>query len=301
MRLTATAAKADAALINKVGELSRFIERRLQAAGIEESECRAEAEIILTEASGLCLADRLKDPDRILPAESLAKISAVLCRRKEREPLQYCLGETHFYGMRFLVRHGVLIPRADTETLVEAALTHLRASSPAARLAEIGTGSGIISIAILKELPAALVVACDISAAAVELTQANAELNGVGSRLSVSCADWRDWLKVQSPPLDALVANPPYIARQDRETLAPEIRLWEPEQALFGSDEDGLGFYRELSRMSDLPLESGARLFLEIGAGQAEAVEQIFSESRWRLAETYRDLSGKIRVVSCRR
>lgn len=284
-----------------VAALTKFVVSELRSIGIEESECRAEAELILTHFSGLSLAARLQEPERVLGDGVLARINVLLARRKLREPLQYCLGETHFYGLRFQVSHGVLIPRPDSEALVQAALEHFsgrNAGCTPLRLGEIGVGSGIISVVLLKRLPGAHLVACDISPDAAELARANAEMHGVSGRLQIACADWHDWLRKQNQSLDGIVANPPYIPYWQKENLSPEVRLWEPEQALFGEDDDGLGFYRDFAEQGHMALGRDALVLLEIGAGQSELVADIFCNCAWRVEATHLDLSGTVRVLS---
>ncbi len=283
-----------------VAALAKFVESELRAIGIEERECRAEAELVLSYFSGLSLAQRLQHPERLLDDCVLAQINALLARRKLREPLQYCLGETHFYGLRFQVRPGVFIPRSDSETLVQAALEHFSRHNlqGTLRLGEIGVGSGIISIALLKQLAGAFMVACDISGSAAELARANAELHGVAGRLQIICADWQDWLTMQKEPLDCIVANPPYIPFSQKENLSPEVRLWEPDEALFGRGKDGLGFYRDFAGLSHLSLCRDAVVILEIGSGQAHDVADIFAKCNWLVAATHSDLNGIVRVLS---
>ena len=278
--------------------LARLIESELQNLGIEKCECRAESELIIRHCSGLSLAARMKDPGQKVANSVMECVNSLLARRKKREPLQYCLGETYFYGLPFQVCRGVLIPRPDSEILVEAALSGFSRMPPPLRLCEIGTGSGIISVILLKKLSEAKMSACDISETAVSLTEYNARAHGVLSRLAVSCADWHDWLARQTEPLSGLVANPPYISYGQKANLAPEVSLWEPEQALFGGGEDGLDFYRDLSVYTGLSLAPGAPVILEIGAGQSGAVTEIFSGHGWTVTATHADLSGTVRVLS---
>lgn len=280
-----------------VRALSNLIEAELKALGIQESECLAETRLILEHVSRLSLVERLKDPERLLDDEVVHLARAILARRKKREPLQYCLGETHFYGLAFQVRPGVLIPRADSETLVESALHYLRRLKRAVRIGEIGMGSGIISISLLKHLQEAFACGCDISADAVELSRANAEKHGVSDRLQLCCADWHDWLDLQICLFDCIVANPPYIPFSQKESLSPEVRLYEPAQALFAG-EDGLEFYREFAGLDKYPLSPDAVVFLEIGLGQERAIERIFCQTGWQMLGTHRDLNGTVRVLS---
>lgn len=278
-----------------LGQMLKHLEAALAEAGVASP--RREADIIIEHVTGMKAAERILEIDSPLPADSTGRILEILERRKLREPLQYCLGETFFMGLAFAVTPGVFIPRQDTECLVECVLEHLQAvSSP--RIGEVGTGSGAIAVSLLKYRQDATVTACDISEPAVECTRANAGLHGVESRLSLIRADWLDWLaelEARGERLDAFVWNPPYIARKDKETLEPEV-LAEPHTALFGSDDDGLGFYRAMSVLAGKVMKPGAFIAVEIGCDQDE-VAAIFRNAGWTGVELRRDLSGNWRCV----
>ena len=284
-------------------ELSRYLESELRAIGIVDSEARAESELIIASLSQMSRAQRIKDSELLAGSELLHKCQEIIARRQKREPLQYCLAEAHFYGLRFLLRRNVLIPRADTETLVTAALNYFqplaknRAAADPLFVAEIGCGSGIISIAMLKQIEKMNISACDISAEAVEQTRENAQLHELCSRLQLACQDWRIWIKSFEHNLDGLLANPPYIPRALSQSLAPEVAGWEPELALFGEGEDGLNFYRELGELASAAFAPDARVFLEIGQGQANLVADIFCARDWRLSGLEKDLNGIDRVL----
>ncbi|MBX9687300.1 MAG: peptide chain release factor N(5)-glutamine methyltransferase [Candidatus Obscuribacterales bacterium] len=282
-------------------ELSQFLLAELKAIGIEDSEARAEAELIVRKLSGLSLSQRLAYPEKELDPSVLQAAVNILERRKNREPIQYCLGETYFYGLRFLLKPGVLIPRADTELLVETVLSFCqsrRNSREKIEIGEIGSGSGIISVSLLKGLDSAKLFACDISASAIEQTRINAEYHAVLSRLDLKLEDWLSWIDSKQRQFDVLVSNPPYIPLSQRGALAPELSLWEPEQALFGGDQDGLAFYRSFAKHASCALKPGARAFLEIGYSQSEAVQSIFRMDSWRIAAVHADLNGIDRVLS---
>ncbi len=283
-----------------LAELTKFLESELSLLGLEDSECRAECDLILTHLSGWRQAERLRRAEQELDNSLLARAREIIERRKQREPIQYCLGETYFYGLRFLLRPGVLIPRADTETLVEAAVKHFKGRFGAKsefHIGEIGIGSGIISIAFLKQLPNATISACDISSDAISVAADNAALHNVSARLKIDCCDWKGWLGSQSK-LEGVLANPPYIPASLRETLAAEVKDWEPAVALFGGGDDGLGFYRDFARLAPAALAEGGTVFLEIGFDQSEAVKDIFMGCGWAHAGTYMDLNGIARVLS---
>lgn len=282
-----------------IADLTKFLDDQLKAIGIEQSECRAERERILDHLTDTRPAQRIADPSRLLQDEVFERAKDVLRERQARVPLQYILGETHFYGERFLLRRGVLIPRADTETLVEAFIEYFGTERVRTlTIGEIGIGSGIISVCLLKKIPAAKALACDISSEAIEVSKENAALNAVGERLSLSLSDWREWLPTVSEKLDALLSNPPYIPESDAETLAPEVRDYEPRSALFGSGDDGLDFYRELAALSGVKFRRQIPIFLEVGDRQAAAVSGILAENKWVGIQCQKDMNGVDRVVS---
>lgn len=282
-----------------IADLTKFLDDQLKAIGIEQSECRAERERILDHLTGTRSAQRMADPSRLVEEEIFEKAKAVLQERKARMPLQYILGETHFYGERFLLRRGVLIPRADTETLVEAFIEYFGTERVRTlALGEIGIGSGIISVSLLKKIPAARAYACDISSDAIEVSKENGALNAVSDRLILSLSDWREWLPTVSERLDALLSNPPYIPESDAESLASEVRDYEPHCALFGEGKDGLDFYRELAKLDGIKFRRQIPVFLEVGDGQAAAVSAILAENNWRGIQCHKDMNGVDRVVS---
>ncbi|MBR5044412.1 MAG: peptide chain release factor N(5)-glutamine methyltransferase [Clostridia bacterium] len=241
------------------------LRRRLSDAGIEEAE--PEARLLFSHVTGLP-AHRLIgcDPD----CSDLA-LDALLARRLEHIPLAYLLGEAAFYRETYRVTPDVLIPRADTELLVDEAIKRLPAG---ARFADLCCGSGCIGISVLKNRPDLTCEAIDLSPAAVALTRENGERNGVSDRLAVSCADLFA-LPADFSGYDAILSNPPYIARSVVPTLSPEVQN-EPATALDGG-KDGLAFYREIVRRLPSLLVSGGVALLEIGYDQADAVTKIFS------------------------
>lgn len=266
----------------------------LRLAGIEESECRREADLIIEHATGLRLSEQILKADQILSQEALETIEFIITQRRQRMPLQYCLGHTYFMGLKFVVRPGVLIPRTDTEALVETALRRLeKIACPA--IAEIGTGSGAIAVSLLVRRTDAQVTGIDISANAVALTYENALLHRVLDRLTFIESDWKDALPLN---LDAIVSNPPYIPVSQGQDLLPEVGRYEPPEALFGQGEDGLEFYRDFSQTGAAHLKPGGLAVLEVGDGAAESVADILRLCGWQSVEVNLDLNQLPRVVS---
>jgi release factor glutamine methyltransferase len=269
--------------------------KSLEEAGIVSSEAQREADLIIEHATGWRKARQMAEPEALLTPQSLAVIADIEKGRRRRMPLQYLLGEQYFMGLRFKVREGVLIPRADTETLVELALEFLAPLS-APVFADIGTGSGCIAISILHALPAARAYAVDVSPVALAVAAENAQSLGVSSRLTLIECHWADFHAGQL--LDAIVCNPPYIPLSQASALLPEVGVFEPKQALFDADEDGLGFFRRLSVGAQAHLRVGGLLAVETGCDQGESVSALFRTTGWKEVGTTLDLNGIIRCVA---
>jgi release factor glutamine methyltransferase len=263
-----------------VGEWLRHAEGRLAAVESPRLEAQLLAgHVLLVERSWLLAHPEAEFPE--LAGEGL------LQRREGQEPLAYILGRREFYGREFRVRPGVLIPRQDTEILLEAALE----ATDAKRALDIGAGSGILAISLKLERPAMDVTGVDVSPQALEIAAENAEALGADIRLLRSDG----FSELEGVKFDLIVSNPPYIA--DSEELMGEVRQYEPAQALF-SGPTGLEFYERLARESGEYLAPGGRLLLEVGHTQAAAVRALFEAEGWRWRETRKDLSGIERVVA---
>lgn len=276
-----------------LNELKSALLATLKRAGIEAEEARLEVQLIIEHTTGRSTADQLAYPQWQVPAAAVAAAETIAGQRALRKPLQYLLGEQWFMGLRFTVAEGVLIPRADTETLVQAVQAHLsRIAAPL--FVDVGTGSGAIAISLLKLLPSARAWAIDVSPAACEIAQANAQEHGVQNRLTVQRIDWLHFDGDEK--LDAVVSNPPYIDAATWAELQPEVRVFEPQEALLGSRDDGLGFYTDLSRKAGNHLRPKGLLAVEVGFGQADAVRKIFESDGWTKTIVYEDLN---RIARC--
>ena len=284
----------------------------LEQAGIETA--RLDAECLVAAGLGCPRWHLILEPNRRLSPEEFSRILRLLQRRERREPLAYVLGVREFWSLPMAVSAGVLVPRPETETLVEAALAawgEMRAESrePGAESREAGptivelcTGSGAVAIALAKELPAARVLATDLSWRALRVARANAARHGVAERIKFRRGDlWRA-VNGQAPAgsVDLVVANPPYIRSPELATLMPEVQ-WEPRLALDGGA-DGLRVLRKIVASSPDRIRPGGVLLLEIGADQAEAVGALLAASgRFEPARLRLDLAGRPRVVVARR
>jgi release factor glutamine methyltransferase len=236
------------------------------------------------------------------PAEKTKEWEAMLQRKAEGEPVQYIVGVQEFYGLSFKVNPAVLIPRPETEILVEQILALGQGHWPGERLvlADIGTGSGAIAVTIAAHCPAWEVIATDISAEALAVARENAAVHGVAARIRWMQGDLLQPLIAARQPVDILVSNPPYIPTGDLAALPAEVGRHEPLTALDGGA-DGLRFYRRLAeQMSTLPRRP--RLIgVETGAGQArEVAEMLAAGNHWRRIQIVRDLAGIERhVIAC--
>lgn len=262
--------------------------------GIESP--RLDAELLVAKALGIDRVGLYLDLNRPLLEGERSAIRPLVTRRREREPVAYILGYRDFYGRRFAVTPDVLIPRPDTETLVEHALECIPEEAPC-RVLDVGTGSGAIAVTIAAERPLATVTATDISEAALRVASKNAELHEVAARVRFERAD----LLGGADQYDVIVSNPPYIASAEIKTLQAEVQEHEPIAAL-EAGEDGLDVIRALLPASEPATVSGAQMLIEIGAGQAVSVVDFAAEhTAWQPVAVYPDLNRIERVVHLRR
>jgi len=285
-----------------VGQVFSKAVIELTAHGI--SNPRLDAEVLLAHALGTDrtgLYTRLHVP---LSLEQQETFRVLFQRRMQREPLQYITGVREFWSLEFKVDLRVLIPRPETEVVVETALRLLSQSAirnPQSAILDIGTGSGCIAIVLAKELPQAEVWATDVSADALAVAGENARHHGVAERIRFLQGDLFSPLAGKEDGFDLIVANPPYIARPELAALQPEVRDWEPLAALDGGP-DGLDFYRRLLHEGPTYLRTGGWLVMEIGHGQGTAVLRLARERRdladCRCVSDY--AAGERVVIACK-
>ncbi len=236
-------------------------------------------------------------PTRELTPDQQAAYEVSISRRLHHEPIQYITGEQEFYGLTFKVTPAVLIPRPETEHLVETVLNLLPADRPL-KIVDIGTGSGAIAIALAIHLPLAEITALDISTEALKIAEANARDHKVANRIRFLQSDLLSTLGPAAETLDAVVSNPPYIPETDRATLHPQVREHEPATALFAG-ESGLDIYRRLIPQAANVLKSQGLLALEIGHGQQADLEILLAD--WQDVVFVNDLQQIPRVAIARK
>ena len=258
---------------------------------------RRDAELLLVGQLGISHAQLLANPDREFTEEEEFFFWQSIDRRRANEPVQYILGKQEFYGLDFKVTPAVLIPRPETEHLVEAVLQLLPQDQPL-EILDIGTGSGILAVTLAHHLPHAEITAVDISVGAIAVARRNAETHHVGDRLHFVVSDLLSTLDHKLERFDAIVSNPPYVAEADRTSLAPEVRDYEPATALFAG-ETGLDIYRRLIPEACKALKPNGLLALEIGRGQRDAIANLLEG--WRDVSFLNDLQQILRVALARR
>ena len=261
-------------------------------------DARLNTERLLAHTLGLSRVELYTNFDRPLTSDELLQFKKILKRRLAREPLQYIVGETEFYSLPVTVRPGVLIPRPETEILVEQVINYCTdrfENDEEFHVLDMGTGSGCIAIAIKKNCPNVQVTAVDISEDALGIARENAEINNVNISLKNIDA-LKPWPAEYTSSFNVVVSNPPYVSFREFEQLQPEIQEFEPKISLLGGN-DGLDFYRRISNILTDLLKPNSAAFFEIGEKQSASVTNIFSEAGFENIQTIKDFAGKDRVI----
>lgn len=271
----------------------------LQQSLFDPREAQSIARIVFEDCFQL---QRSQFPEATLNDAQAIRLQSIFASLQHQEPLQYILGQADFYGLKFKVDSRVLIPRPETEELVEWVLDTIKppSFSTSPRILDIGTGSGCIPITLAKKLPRAEVWGLDVSPAAIALAQENAQLNQVQ-------VDWRevDILKEiqwpqhfpKHPIFDVIISNPPYIPEREQVLMPAQVTQFEPHLALFVSDEDPLVFYRQIARFAKQFLNTNGYLFFECNEYNAREVAVMLGEMGWKEVVLQKDLSGKERMI----
>jgi release factor glutamine methyltransferase len=278
-----------------VEDALREAERLLAAAGVENP--RRDSEALLARCLGVEPWRLLLEREQLLNPEKEAEFRSLLDARRHRRPLAYILGEVGFHDLVLAVDPRGLVPRPETEVLVEEALRFLEGTARP-EVIEIGTGTGAIALALARQLPAAVIGASDISPAALALARENAARLGLKERIDFRSGDlFAPWADRRGRGVDLVVANPPYLSREELEAAPPEVRDYEPPQALDGG-EDGLAVIRRLAAEAFRYLRPGGRLLIEIGSGQGAAVRELIEPvGDLEFIKLLQDYCGRDRVA----
>jgi release factor glutamine methyltransferase len=266
---------------------------RLRDAGLGPRDAVFDAELLARSVLGWGRAELLTRAEEPTSEDFTARYEALIARRERREPAAQVLGQREFWGRDFAVTRDVLVPRPESELIVETAL-ELHAASIPRRLVDVGTGSGCLAVSLALEWPAVQVLATDVSEKALRVAARNAVRHGVADQIQFVRTDLLTGL---APGLELVVANPPYVRSSDRPALSPEVRDYEPAEALFGGA-DGLDIVRALLDQASRALKCGGRLVMEFGAGQDDDVTALVTRCPALELETIRcDLQAIPRVA----
>ena len=270
---------------------------RFVRAGIPREEATLDAELLARHVLGCDRATfvtRARDP---LPSAFDRLYESVVERRVNREPMAYILGHREFWGLEFEVTPDVLIPRPETELIVEEALAAMPARDAVRRIVDVGTGSGCLAIVLAIEFSSAQVTATDVSEAALAVAHQNCQRHHVTGRVALVAGHLLDRVEHSA---DVIVSNPPYVPASDAATLQPEVADYEPAAALYAGV-DGLGVIRQLLADAPAHLNDGGRLFVEFGLGQEAGIREEARRTGWTVERIRRDLQSIPRVAVLRR
>jgi len=244
---------------------------------------------------GMSYTDMILKKDRIVTAEEINTITEIVDRLKKHEPIQYILGETEFYGLTLEVNPAVLIPRPETEELVHLIVKSQIPSQ--AKILDIGTGSGCIALALKNELPDSIVMGVDISEAALETAKKNALKNELDVEFKL--ADILNWKDYSWPKMDVIVSNPPYVRELEKEKMEKNVLAFEPEGALFVSDNDPLIFYKAIAEFAQENLLNKGRLYFEINEYLGVEMKGLVKSLGFSEVNLHQDINGRNRMLEC--
>lgn len=277
-----------------VEKLFRAAKRRFEAAGLPTPEL--DASLLLEFATGLTVLTRITEPGRLVPLEKVRRFEECVERRLAREPVHRIIGEREFYGLALKLDASTLVPRPDTETLVDLVLPFVEDTvrrTGGCRILDLGTGTGAIALALLATVPRAAAVGVDVSPEALDIATANAAALHLDGRFA---ALQSDWFEAVVGRYDLIVSNPPYIPHGDIASLDSDVRDHDPLAALDGGD-DGLDAYRILARSAARHLEPAGAIAVEIGHDQNQAVTGLFERAGFRKTAERTDYSGHDRAL----
>jgi len=273
-----------------VGSLLSNSEERLKVVGIKRP--KFESRLLMARAMGE-KHPALLNPNSMVSLEIINKFEYFLTRRESRKPISRIFGEREFWGLKFKINSATLDPRPDSETIIESALDAFHEDHPPLKILDLGTGSGCLICSLLKEFPSAVGYATDISYDAIFLAQRNAIENGLEARANFIVGDWDSAINSK---FDLIVSNPPYILSSEIDALEPEVSVFDPRMALDGGIDGLVTIRRLVKKLSDLAAP-GARIFIEVGLGQADQTAALLESKGFFLRPHARDLAGRHRVV----
>lgn len=277
----------------KVGELLKKGYEILKSVGIDSYQL--DCELLLGKIIEKDRLFMLLNREHQVSCDEAEEYFQLIEKRKNKMPIKYMLGECEFMGMPFYIKEGVLIPRPDTEILVESAVEEIK-QNDFKNICDVCCGSGIIGISIARFIESVKVKCCDISNIAYEVTEENSRRLAVKDRVEIFKSDLLDHFINKGQKFDMIVSNPPYIKPGVIETLMEDVKDYEPYEALYGG-EDGLDFYRKITLQSLQLLNKGGILIFEIGHDQNESVSEILKQNGFCEIKCIQDLAGKDRVV----
>lgn len=274
----------------------QYIEKELRGL-YPQTEVRGFIRLIFEHVCGMNYTQQVLRSNEIIDSISKEKIEGIIQRLKNYEPIQYILGETEFYRLKLKVAPGVLIPRPETEELVQWIIDSIKSSS--LRILDIGTGSGCIALTLKNELKSAQVSAVDFFETALKIAHENAVKNNL--QVEFVQADILNWQNYNWQQFDIIVSNPPYVREQEKKAMLPNVLDFEPEKALFVSDDKPLVFYREIARFAQKYLKDGGELYFEINENLGEETAELLQQENFSDVELKKDLHGKLRMIKCRK
>jgi release factor glutamine methyltransferase len=293
----------------KINEVESWLQQQLQVI-YTESESANIAALVLENITGLSRSERLLNKDEPLDVHQLHHLTQINQRLLNNEPVQYILGHSSFYGLKLFVDNNVLIPRPETEELVEWIISDVKASgknvfekskdeadaTTQLKIMDVGTGSGCIALALKKNMPKAEVWGCDVNEAALNVARRNgSELN---IRVDFQCLDFLDAeQRRQLPMVDILVSNPPYVPKKDMQQMQRNVLDNEPHTALFVPDNDELIFYKALAEHSKETLYKNGIIYIEIHENSGEKVMEVFKQAGYQNVQIKKDMQGKDRMM----
>ena len=281
---------------NRIGDVRSHYRQKLMKV-YAEKEADTLLFLVLMEYTGFSKAGILSHHEESISESQLLKVHFAVKELLREKPVQYVLGKTEFYGLPFIVNSKVLIPRPETEELVEHSIGRLR-DLPLPRIIDLGTGSGCIAISLKKNLPEAEVTAADVSDFALEVAAANADLNNVHIRFRrfdmLNAEEWTDDLV-----FDAIVSNPPYVRKQEKASMKRNVLDFEPELALFVEDSDPLLYYRGIIEFARKYLVVGGLVLCEINQYLSRETEALFRSQGFKEVEVFKDFRGNDRILVC--